>query len=97
MTSGENFLDKTQEMLYNISIEGGKIFMKLKEFFTYLKPDEVISIVDEYGTIVEPVEYQKMPYIEVSESLDAVVVQVYYDSGDSSLTIDVAFDDEEED
>lgn len=71
--------------------------MKLKEFFTYLKPDEVISIVDEYGTIVEPVEYQKMPYIEVSESLDAVVVQVYYDSGDSSLTIDVAFDDEEED
>ena len=70
--------------------------MKLKEFFMYLKPDEVISIVDEYGTIVEPVEYQKMPYIEVNEYLDAEVVQVYYDSGDSSLTIDVALDEEED-
>lgn len=70
--------------------------MKLKEFFTYLKPDEVISIVDEYGTIVEPVEYQKMPYIEVRESLDAIVTQVYYDSGDNSLTIDIAFDEEED-
>lgn len=70
--------------------------MKLKEFFTYLKPDEVISVTDEYGTIVEPVEYQKMPYIEVKEYLDAEVVQVYYDSGDNSLTIDVALDDEED-
>ena len=71
--------------------------MKLKEFFTYLKPDEIISIVDEYGTIVEPVEYQKMPYIEVNEYLDAEVVQVYYDSGDSSLTIDVIAEQDEDD
>ena len=71
--------------------------MKLKEFFMYLKPDEVISIVDEYGTIVEPVEYQKMPYVDVREVLDAEVVQVYYDSGDSSLTIDVALDEEDDD
>lgn len=70
--------------------------MKLKEFFTYLRPDEEISIVDEYGTIVEPVEYQKMPYIEVNEYLDAEVVQVYYDKGDSSLTIEVTLDDEED-
>lgn len=70
--------------------------MKLKEFFTYLKPDEVISIVDEFGVIVEPVEYQKMPYVEVSENLDAEVVQVYYDSGDNSLTIEIAFDEEDE-
>jgi hypothetical protein len=70
--------------------------MKLKEFFMYLKPDEVISVTDEYGTIVEPVEYQKMPYIEVNEYLDAEVVQVYYDSGDNSLTIDVALDEEED-
>ena len=72
--------------------------MKLKEFFTYLKPDEVISIVDEFGVIVKPVEYQKMPYVEVSESLDAdaEVVQVYYDSGDSSLTIEITFDEEED-
>ena len=70
--------------------------MKLKEFFTYLKPDEVISIVDEFGVIVEPVEYQKMPYVEVKESLDAEVMQVYYDSGDNSLTIEIAFDEEED-
>lgn len=67
--------------------------MKLVEFFSYLKPDEVISVVDQYGTMVEPIEYQKMTYIEVKESLDAEVVQVYYDSGDNSLTIEIVFDD----
>ena len=70
--------------------------MKLAEFFTYLKPDEVISVVDQYGTMVEPIEYQKMTYIEVRESLDAEVVQVYYDSGDNSLTIEIIFDEEDD-
>lgn len=70
--------------------------MKLAEFFNYLKPDERISIVDEYGTIVEPVEYQEMPYFKVSESLDAEVTQVYYDSGDNSLTIEITFEEEED-
>ena len=85
-------------MLYNISIEGGKkIFMKLVEFFSYLKPDEVISIVDNFGLIVEPVEYQKMSYVEVREVLDAEVMQVGFDKEDNSLTIEIDYDlDEEE-
>ena len=68
--------------------------MKLKEFFMYLKPDEVISIVDDFGLYIEPVEYQKLPYTAVNESLDAEVVQVWYDHDDNSLTITIAFDDE---
>jgi hypothetical protein len=68
--------------------------MKLAEFFNYLKPTEVISIIDEFGLYVEPVEYQKLPYTAVSESLDAEVIQVHYDHDDNSLTITIAFDDE---
>ena len=71
--------------------------MKLKEFFTYLKPDERISIVDNFGLIVEPVEYQKMSYVDVREVLDAEVMQVSYDHEDNSLTITIDYDlDEEE-
>ena len=71
--------------------------MKLKEFFTYLKPDEVISIVDNFGLIVEPVEYQKMSYVDVREVLDAEVMQVGFDHEDNSLTITIDYDlDEEE-
>ena len=74
-----------------------KIFMKLKEFFTYLKPDERISIVDNFGLIVEPVEYQKMSYVDVREVLDAEVMQVGFDHEDNSLTITIDYDlDEEE-
>ena len=36
--------------------------MKLAAFFNYLKPTEVISIVDEFGLYVEPVEYQNLKY-----------------------------------
>ena len=71
--------------------------MKLKEFFTYLKPDEVISIVDNFGLIVEPVEYQKMSYVDVREVLDAEVMQIEFDHEDNSLTITIDYDlDEEE-
>lgn len=71
--------------------------MTLAEFFKYLKPNEVISIVDDFGLIVEPVEYQKLPYVEVSESLDAAVMQVSYDHEDDSLTITIDYNlDEEE-
>lgn len=69
--------------------------MKLKEFFKYLKPTEVISIVGDFGLIVEPVEYQKLHYIKVSEILDAAVMQVSYDHEDKSLTIEIADYDEE--
>ena len=67
--------------------------MKLAAFFNYLKPTEVISIVDEFGLYVEPVEYQNLKYSSVSESLGAEVIQVSYDNEDNSLTITIAFDD----
>lgn len=69
--------------------------MILKEFFKYLKPDEVISIVDEFGLYIEPVEYQKLPYASVSESLGAEVIQVSYDHEDNSLTITIADDEDD--
>ena len=68
--------------------------MKLAEFFSYLKPDEVISIADDAGwLVVRPVEYQNLKYSSVSDSLDANVVQVHYDKEDESLTITITFDD----
>ena len=67
--------------------------MKLMEFFKYLKPTEVISIVDDYGLYVEPVQYKNLTYALVSESLGAEVIQVSYDHDDNSLTITIAFDD----
>jgi hypothetical protein len=69
--------------------------MKLAEFFDYIKPTEVISIVDdEFGIVVDPIAYQDLKYIEVYEVLDANIIQVSYDHDDNSLTITIAFDDE---
>ena len=68
--------------------------MKLVEFFKYLKPTEVISIADDAGwLVVRPVQYQNLKYSSVSNSLNANVIQVYYDNEDESLTITITFDD----
>ena len=70
--------------------------MKLVEFFKYLKQTEVISIVDEFGLYIEPVQYKNLPYTAVKDILGAEVIQVSYDHEDNSLTIEIAFDDEDD-
>lgn len=67
--------------------------MKLVEFFRYLKLDEVISIVDDYGLYIEPVQYKNLSYTAVKDVLGAEVIQVSYDHDDNSLTITIVFDD----
>lgn len=74
--------------------------MKLKEFFTYLNPYECISIVDEYGYVVTPINYRDLKYTDIYECLDLEVLQIGYDKDDDSLTITIdaiAEQDEDDD
>lgn len=74
--------------------------MKLKEFFMYLNPYETISIVDEYGYVITPINYRDLKYTDIYECLDAEVLQIGYDKDDDSLTITIdaiAEQDEDDD
>lgn len=74
--------------------------MKLKEFFTYLNPYETISIVDEYGYVIAPINYRDLKYTDIYECLDTEVLQIGYDKDDDSLTITIdaiAEQDEDDD
>lgn len=71
--------------------------MKLREFFIYLQPDERISIVNEYGYIVTPTNYAELKFLDISENLNAEVMQVSYDKYDNSLTITIDVITEEDD
>lgn len=73
--------------------------MKLKEFFTYLNPYETISIVDEYGYVITPINYRDLKYTDIYECLDEEVLQISYDKDDDSLTItiDVTAEQDEDD